>query len=199
MKVAWSLAVAGAVLACGGGSSGGGGGGGGGGGSFTQIGFVIPATDCPPVSVAGVVVLVSTNRTIANACTQASNACVEYANLNGIALTVANFDSGGTAPAVTPETYPLSSTPSGSSGTLAFASVEQTDASCNSTGPSGTPTGSITVTTVSATAVTGSYDVTVDTQHFTGTFDATLCSSGSFLGDVCNGGGGTCTGTMQCL
>jgi hypothetical protein len=55
------------------------------------------------------------------------------------------------------------------------------------------------VTSVSATTVSGSYDVTVDTQHLTGAFDATLCSTGSFLGDVCNGGTGTCTGMTQCL
>jgi hypothetical protein len=49
---------------------------------------------------------------------------VKYASLDGLALTVANFDTGGPATAVTPGTYPLSSTPTGTSGTLSFASVE---------------------------------------------------------------------------
>jgi len=197
MKRTLTLAVMGAVVAaCGGG---GGSGGGGGGGSSTQIGFVIPPTDCTSESIAGVVVLVATNRSIDNACTQASNACVEYKNLDSLALIVANYDVGGTATAVGPGTYPLTAPAIATSGTLAIAGVGQTDANCNDVGPSGSATGSITITSVTASAVSGSYDVTVGSDHLTGSIDATICTT-AFAGDVCSGSvGGTCTGTTQCI
>jgi len=205
MKRALALAVMGAVMAaCGGGSSGGSspggstGGTGPTGGSSTQIGFVLPATTCSGISLAGVAVFVATNQSISNACTQVSNACVKYANLDGVALIVANYTSTGTAAAVTPGTYSISTTPS-TSGTMAFATLVETDASCNSDAPSGTASGTITLTSVTSTTVTGSYDITLGSQNLTGTIDATLCTT-TFPGDVCSGSSsGTCTGTTQCL
>ena len=78
-----------AAVACG--SSGGGVAGnpggrfGGNGSGSRKYAYVIPAATCTlsgsSVSIAGVEVLISTNRTIANACGQASNACVSYANV----------------------------------------------------------------------------------------------------------------------
>ncbi len=202
------VGVGAAMAACGGGGSGGGGGGGAGGGggvggtAGTQIAYVVPALSCGSgTSYAGIEVLLSSNRVIADACTHASDPCVSYANISGIALFIMNFDvAGGTAGAVTPGTYDVGIPPTGPTGTLASVVVDQTDASCKSTlTGQENATGTITVTAVNGTSVTGSYDVTAYGNHYAGSFDAGVCSSGTFQGDVCQPGGGVCQGTEQCL
>jgi hypothetical protein len=209
MRRATSCVAVGLLLAaCGGGSSGSGGGGGGGGGG-TEIAYMIPATSCmessTTVSVAGGVIMIALNRTITDACAEASNACVSFKNLQGLGIGVVNYSVGGTAAALTPGTYTLGTTPTGSTGTLAFAGYDQTDATCTSSSSSGSATGSITITSVTGSAIAGSYDVTQDTNHLTGSFNATVCASGAFQGDICSSssggglGGGTCTGTAQCI
>ncbi len=173
-----------------------------GGTAATQIAFVVPAVSCGATSsFAGIQILLSSNRAIADACTQATNTCVSYASMSGIALLVANYDlTGGTAPAVTPATYQIGTLPTAQTGTIASAVIDQTDANCNTTlTGQANASGTVTVTSVDGTHVTGSYDVTAYGNHYAGSFDAGVCSSGTFLGDVCQSGGGVCQGTKQCL
>jgi hypothetical protein len=56
-----------------------------------------------------------------------------------------------------------------------------TDSKCNQTPYDGTTTGSVTLTSVTATALQGSFDIAFDdvttTNEVTGTFDAPICSA----------------------
>jgi hypothetical protein len=153
------------------------------------------------VSFAGVLVLIATNRSISNACTQASNSCVEYASLTGLSLSIINFNAGSTAGAITPGTYDVG-LPIGTAGTFVTVNVTKTDATCTETlTGSANASGTVTITAVSGAAVSGSYALTAYGTSYSGNFSATTCSSGTFLGDLCTGGGlgGTCSGTTQCL
>jgi hypothetical protein len=174
------------------------------GGSSTQLAIVIPPTTCSTSgfteSVAAVAVLIG-DRSISNACSQATNACVSYKNMHAVSLIVSSFNAGGsTATAVTPGTYTIGTLPSSLTGTLAFAGVDTTDANCVSSSTSGTPTGTITISSVSSSQVTGSYNVTVGGTPYSGSINATVCPISDFTGDICTGAPtGTCTGTTQCL
>jgi hypothetical protein len=150
-------------------------------------------------SVAGLLVLVDPTRSIANACTAASDACVEYANLDGFSLAVINYTTTGTAAAITPGTYTVGAA-SGASGTFAFVSATKTDATCTETlTGAANPSGTVTVTAVNSITVTGSYRFSVYGTPHSGSFTASVCASGAFQGDICSGGSGTCTTTKQCL
>ena len=118
-------------------------------------------------------------------------------------LIIVNYDTtGGTPPPVAPGTYTMNSPPP---GTLVEVGYDMTDASCNSTagGSSYNPSGTVTITTITATNITGSYDIVVfDGQHLTGNFDVAVCDSlNSF--DICAINSGhfvdPCSGTTQCI
>jgi hypothetical protein len=63
-----------------------------------------------------------------------------------------------------------------------FAVEYAIDAKCNVSGPLSTA-GTVTIATVSATAITGSYDVTFGADHVTGTFTAGNCPALATLPD----------------
>jgi len=129
---------------------------------------------------------------------------VEFKSFTGVILTVLNYDSrGSSAIAIAPGTYAVGTTPPTGTGTSAYAGAVQTDATCASTLTTlANPSGTITISSVTSSTVTGSFDVTVYGLHFNGTFNAPVCT-GAFGGqDICgvvNGTGGTCTGTTQCI
>lgn len=203
-----AVSLVGVLSACGGGGGGSGGGNGGGGvGSGgnppTVLAFVVPPTQCTGASVAGVEILLSTNRAIPDACNEAANACVSFASTQGLSLGVVNYSATGTASPVAPGTYALAPTPLGDSGTIAAAGAVASDANCTSTltGPSN-PSGSITISSVSASTIAGSYDLTLYGTHYAGSFSAPVCGNGLPQTDNClqwTGQGGTCTGTQQCI
>jgi hypothetical protein len=78
--------------------------------------------------------------------------------------------------AVTPGTYKVGQ--SGSQDVIGQSEIN--DASCTSTG-GGLTAGTLTITSLSAASVSGSYDLTISylpsgTDHVSGTFDAPLCT-----------------------
>ena len=106
---------------------------------------------------------------------------------------------------VVPNTMNSNSPPTTPAGTITRIGYNITDASCDSTvgGSSYNPSGTVTITAITATNITGSYDIVVfDGQHLTGNFDVAICPSLNSLnicglesGDLT----GTCNGTSQCL
>jgi hypothetical protein len=145
-------------------------------------------------------ILVAYDRPVSYSCTLAET-CVSYKDLTSIGLIIANYDIHGTVGPVGSGTYPLT-TSLASAGTIANAQVGKTDANCAPVNPTGgAATGSITIDSVSDSAVRGSYDVTVDGTRYSGTIDATICPGDIIQGDICGGDVrfGTCTGALQCL
>jgi hypothetical protein len=185
------------------GSAGGTGGSTGSASGSSQVAFVIPTTTCTQVgggSAAGLMILIAYDRPVSYACTVAQ-ACTSYKDLTSIALTIASYDFHGTVGPVGSGTYPLEMSLA-SSGTIASAQVGKTDASCAPVNPTGgAATGSITIDSVTASGVTGSYDVTVGGTQYSGTIDAAICPSDVIQGDVCSGDVNiqTCSGQMQCI
>lgn len=128
-------------------------------------------------------------------CTYAQTAMLCDARASDTILTLAVIDVGTSAQApVVPGTY----TVGGGSGYEVSASYTKTDATCVDSVPGTvTASGTVTVSTITASRVTGSVDVTFsDGSHVQGSFDVALCSvTVDFCGVITH----TCTcATMDC-
>jgi hypothetical protein len=145
---------------------------------------------------------------VPDVCSKVANPCFAFKNQKLWSVIIVNYDTSGAAPpAVIPGTYTMNwnTPPTTPTGTVTKIGYDMTDASCDSTagGSSYNPSGSVTINTITATNITGSYDILVfDGQHLTGTFDVAVCGDlNSF--DICgvNSGHftGTCPGTSQCI
>ncbi len=206
IRAAVAMALVGFLSACGGGGGGSGGGGGGGVGAGsnppTAIAFIVPPTQCTGENIAGIEILLSTNRAIPNACADSADACVSFASTTGLSLGVLNFSNTSSVSPVAPGTYPIS-VPTSLSGTAGLVGATASDAQCNNTlTGQANPSGSITISSVNGSSVSGSYDVTVYGTHYSGSFTAAVCGNGLPQTDNClnwTGQGGTCTGTQKCL
>jgi hypothetical protein len=147
------------------------------------------------------VILAGVDRSISFSCPDVAHKCTSYRNLTSIVLTVANYDIHGAVSPVGSGTYPITGGSLAGAGTMVGAHVDKTDANCVTIGSSGLADGSITIDSVSDSAVKGSYDVTVGGTHYSGAIDAIVCPNDAIQGDICSGGadGWRFTGTCQCL
>jgi hypothetical protein len=92
-----------------------------------------------------------------------------YANLDLLLVGVVN-----TSGAVTTGTYPITTSENVTEG--AEAALLTTTATCQEGADESATTGSVTLSAIDATSVSGSYDVTFGTSgSFTGSFDVALC------------------------
>jgi hypothetical protein len=198
------------------GSSTGGGGGGGGGtlpsGTLAGTAFtpadgtaaVLPPTAC---SVAGTSVngtaVTMVFSSITSTCTtyQALGACNDKANVTVVTAGIARVNAaGGTASAIGPGTYNLTTgTPvpdATGNYNYVFLGYSRTNATCVNAAATVTATsGSITITSITATRATGSINIAFsDGSTFSGPFDVALCSV-SF--NVC--ALQSCTGPASCI
>jgi hypothetical protein len=81
---------------------------------------------------------------------------------------------------------------------VAAVAVAQTNATCDGNEQTAT-SGTVTITAVSGSKVTGSYNVTGPFGSKTGNFDVVPCSGGASAERICESAASTCTGTEQCL
>ena len=166
------------IVACGGATSGPGG------GSSTVNGTVAGGQKVPTNDAIGVVstqtqtVGTSTVTTalVGVAITNKANVC-EIAQAHHVPANATILSLSVTKPgnAIAPGTYTLGS--NGLSNTFVGAEYTQYGASCATSHDELGATGTITLTTVSASAVQGTFDVTMaNGDHLTGSFDAPVCS-----------------------
>ena len=171
---AWLVAVTAATPGCG--SSGGGGGDASASLTGTIGGKSVPSSD--GVGIRSVVSHGSTSEAAAGVIlTNVANACgVLQAHGNppgATTLTIVVTASGNAVPA---GTYAVS----GSGGFGASASFTAEDANCNIDSIAQAYTGSVTLTTSTASEVAGSFDLTFEGQdHVTGVFSAPVCAYGA--------------------
>jgi len=91
---------------------------------------------------------------------------------NAVGLSIQLVSNGGVVTA--PGTFNLLGT---SSGTAFFgAAWDALDATCNSTTTHATA-GTVTVTSISASQLTGTFDITFGSDHVSGSFDASSCAA----------------------
>jgi len=128
-------------------------------------------------------------------CTYAQEAMLCDARASDTILTVGVVDVGtGAQTPVGPGTYTIG----GSSSRQVTASFTKTDATCTDSVPGTvTASGTVTLSTITASRVAGSVDLTFsDGSHAQGSFDVALCS---VTVDFCGVISGTCTcSTMSC-
>ena len=154
-------------------------------------------------------IVIVANGALTDACSLLTDLCTNYSNTRYVLLFIENFDqTGATVSPVEPGTYQLVQKFNNVlTGAIAFAAVAETDASCNvveNTSGDGS-TGTITIVTIAATSMTGSFDVTVDGVEYQGDLNATICPQSDFTvtWNGCNGtitsASQTCSGSTQCL
>jgi hypothetical protein len=128
-------------------------------------------------SSAGIIVIANSSGLCADV-----NANKEPKNLQGLLITLedVNQTTFATTAPTAPGVYDLS----GSAARYAFVAFQTNDASCQeiSSQSAAGATGTVTVSSVSNGAYTGSYDVIFDSgDHLTGSFNATQCAGISTL------------------
>ncbi len=136
-------------------------------------------------------------RDVPDTCSKVADPCFSFKNMK----------LWSTPPAVATGTYTMNmnAPPITPTGTLVEIGYDMTDASCHSTagGSSYNPSGTVTITAITTTSITGSYDIVVfDGQHLAGNFDVAVCGNlNSFNICAVNSGDftGTCGGTSRCI
>jgi hypothetical protein len=207
------LALGGAV-ACGSGTSSSSGGGGGntlpsgtlGGAAFTPVDGVAVLLPTSPCNISGTslsataMLLAFTNVPSTCSAFQAVGACNDKANAILVSVAIARTNVSGTASAIGPGTYSLTTgtvTPDGSGNvTRTNLNYSKTNATCVDAAASVTPTsGSVTITSLTSSRVTGSLTMAFsDGSSFSGTFDMAICGVSFNVCDV-----GSCSGTGTCV
>jgi hypothetical protein len=209
------LALGGAV-ACGSStstSSSGGGGGGNtlpagtlGGAAFTPVDGVAVSLPTSPCNFSGTslsataMLLAFTNVPSTCSAFQAVGACNDKANAILVSVAIARTNASGTASAIGPGTYSLTTgtvTPDASGNlTRTNLNYSKTNATCVDAASSVTPTsGSVTITSVTSSRVTGSVTMAFsDGSSFSGNFDVAICGVSFNVCDV-----GSCSGTGTCV
>jgi hypothetical protein len=213
-----SIGAALVLAACGSSSSdsSGNGGGGGGGGStlptgtlggvaFTPVdglAFSFAPTSCTVQGFnVGMTALGLAFTSVAGSCSvfQAVGACNDKANATLVSAIFSKVSTSGTASAIVPGTYALTTGQPlpDASGNMAVTSMNytKTNATCVNAAASVTATsGSLTIATITTTRVTGSLNVAFsDGSTFGGNFDVALCSAPFNVCDMQScGNSGTC-------
>jgi hypothetical protein len=191
MKRALVLCLAGLLAACGSDDNGDGGSGagsvtltgplGGNLASSTALSFTGQCT-LAGISVSGAAVAVAFTTASVNAC-QFLQQNREPSNATTASVLVARFNTGGQAVSVTPGTYTVSSTPN-LDGTLARVDVTRSDGpsstageGCEDVGETESASGTVTITSATASRVAGSLDVALrDGGRLAGSFDVPTCA-----------------------
>jgi hypothetical protein len=165
-----------------------------------------PATADAPAFAGSVAYIALSN--VANACS-VLQAGQEKQNTGGALVSIVRFNViGATPPAVGAGTYPLTRlaatipTPdSAGNVTIAFAESSRNDAACNETVSAEAVSGTLTITSVSNGAISGSINATLDPSDGGGTivgnFSAANCAV-NIPADVCTGGD-SLPDTDQCV
>lgn len=164
--------------------------------------LVVPATTCtiPSVGTRSVAALLVGFSSFPNLCgfVQAGQLCAEVTSSRVVTAIIANAPLAGPAPAIAPGTYQIGTSVDAQLNVrIVDADLTKVDAACVSDPalPTASPTGTITVTSVSP-RVTGSLDVTFSgDSRFAGTFDAALCTTAV---DFCAAATDTCATTTCC-
>ena len=130
--------------------------------------------DCTTVSSGQAIIIAFTNQSTLSCSTLVADITAKseptIANLDALALIVANDDAN-----LTPGAYPIATSGNATSGS--FAEFQTTSATCGMGVSQQSTAGSVTLTSISASAVAGSYTVTFGTEGtFSGTFDVDICS-----------------------
>ncbi len=176
------------------------------GGNFTATGAMAlsyaPAV-CPALG-GGTVGLTKLNlmfTNIPNICSAslAAGQCLAKANLAAVIVFIDRGKPGGATTALTAGTYPLTLTGSvvdaGGNHTSTVVAYGKTDATCTAAAVSAIA-GSVTISTISATRVTGSVSATFsDGSSYNSAFDVPICADST---SVCAATAG-CTGTPACV
>lgn len=129
----------------------------------------------------------------------AAGQCNSKANLAAVIVFIQRGKPGGATTALTAGTYPLTlSGPVADAGgnyTSTAFGYGKTNATCTATSVSATA-GSVTISTISATRVTGSMTATFsDGSSYNSAFDVPICADPA---SVCAATAG-CTGTVTCV
>lgn len=213
------LGVALTMAGCGS-SSGGSGGtpGGGGGAGFTApsgslggtaftatgaIGIAYTPAVCTIGGTVGFTMLQVLFTNVPNLCSAylAVGQCSDKANLVAVNAGVQRYKPGGATTALTAGTYPLTlTTPAADANgnyTQTFIGYMKTNVTCVDAAAAVTTTaGSLTISTISATRVTGSLTATFsDGGSYSGPFDVPICADSTSICTMMNG----CTGTPACV
>jgi hypothetical protein len=156
------------------------------GGSSSSSGSTVDAGQTC-TSAGQVVIVLLTNRADATCALaqseEATGANVELASFDDLEIGV-----GTPTGTVVTGTYSVPAPNAGASGSVAVGQFGTTDASCHAGQQVQATSGTVTLTTLTATTVTGSYNLTFATQGtFSGSFDVDVCQLPS---DGASGDGG---------
>jgi hypothetical protein len=97
-------------------------------------------------------------------------------NTQMLSLIVATGVAGTTAPALGTGTYSIGTSQTTSSYTITSATVEKRDAACGATVSQEATSGTITISALSGSSISGSVNLTFPSGTLSGSFNAAVCS-----------------------